>query len=40
MAPNNEHRMNTWQSEMHIPVDANVFKHSFLPIRDGHAYYR
>ncbi|EDQ87521.1 uncharacterized protein MONBRDRAFT_33343 [Monosiga brevicollis MX1] len=39
MQPKGEFRMNTWQSEMKIPTDANVFKHSFLPIHDGHAYY-
>ena len=42
LRPKDEFRMNTWQSaiEGDIPVDGNVFKHSFLPTRDGHAFYR
>eukprot|EP00055_Hartaetosiga_balthica_P003427 m.7729 g.7729 ORF g.7729 m.7729 type:complete len:414 (+) comp2900_c0_seq1:34-1275(+) len=37
--PGDEHAMNTWQSAMEIPVDRNVFKHSFLPTHEGHAFY-
>eukprot|EP00039_Didymoeca_costata_P010941 m.149474 g.149474 ORF g.149474 m.149474 type:complete len:469 (+) comp15012_c0_seq5:94-1500(+) len=36
-----KHRMNTWQSTIHDKFlqDKNVFKHSFLPTHDGHAFY-
>jgi len=39
--PGGKRRMNTWQSVYQPPSpDANVFKHSWLPVQDGHKYYR
>ena len=39
--PRGEHWMNVWQSgiEDQYLQDRNVFKHSFLPTRDGHTFY-
>eukprot|EP00035_Acanthoeca_spectabilis_P025382 m.458202 g.458202 ORF g.458202 m.458202 type:complete len:425 (+) comp21443_c0_seq1:19-1293(+) len=39
--PKGKHRMNVWQStiEGKFLEEKNVFKHSSLPTRDGHAFY-
>lgn len=39
--PRGQHYMNVWQSgiEEQFLKDRNVFKHSFLPTRDGHTFY-
>lgn len=39
--PKGKHFMNVWQSgiEEQFLKDRNVFKHSFLPTRDGHTFY-